>query len=154
VPPHRAQYRTGGFPSRVETVLMHNPVSTGKPFGPDGKPRYRLQYQCLIASKQARGCAFILPQLATVSRVFYAFEDQSAASLPQYVPARPRAPFDAQVTARPSPTQIAGIEAPSAFTGDTFVHLENLDGPTLLQLLLQPCPSARPRVASARRLAP
>jgi peptide/nickel transport system substrate-binding protein len=34
----------GGFPSRVETVLMHNPVSTGKPFGPDGQPRCRLSY--------------------------------------------------------------------------------------------------------------
>jgi Tripartite tricarboxylate transporter family receptor len=50
---------------------MHNPVSTGKPFGPDGQPRCRPQYQCLIAFQQARGCAFILSQLATVSRVFY-----------------------------------------------------------------------------------
>jgi hypothetical protein len=41
---------------------MHNPVSTGKPFGPDGQPRCRLQYQCLIASQQARGCAFLLSQ--------------------------------------------------------------------------------------------
>jgi hypothetical protein len=57
------------LPLRVETVGMHNPVSTGKPFGPDGQPRCRLQYQCLIASRQGRGCAFLLSQPATVSRV-------------------------------------------------------------------------------------
>jgi hypothetical protein len=57
--------------SRVETVWMHNPISTGKPFGEDDQPCCRLQYQCLIASRQAFGCAFMLSQSATVSRVFY-----------------------------------------------------------------------------------
>jgi hypothetical protein len=57
--------------SRVETVGMHNPISTGKPFGEDCQLCFCLQYQCLIASMQACGCAFILSQPATVSRVFY-----------------------------------------------------------------------------------
>jgi hypothetical protein len=43
--------------SRVETVWMHNPVSSGKSFGPDRQPNFILQYQYLIASRQGLRCA-------------------------------------------------------------------------------------------------
>jgi hypothetical protein len=68
--PARGGADKNGSPSRVETVWMHNPVSTGKPFGPDRQPRFSLQYQCFIASRQVRGCALLLsrvPGMVTLS---------------------------------------------------------------------------------------
>jgi hypothetical protein len=51
-----------GFTNAMLDALVRDGLATAE---------RRLQYQCLIASRQGRGCAFLLSQPATISRVFY-----------------------------------------------------------------------------------